>query len=448
MADVPQRDSMVRPAGVIRWMVILCTFVVAAVSYLDRNNVSIAASSLQREFGLSNTQLGAVFSAFIIGYAFTQPLAGRIADRFGASRAIAVAILWWSVFTAVLPALPASIPNAIVLLLAVRFLLGVGEAIIFPASNRLVASWIPSRERGFANGLIFAGVGVGGGVAPPLITFVMIEHSWRWAFWLCALIGVVVGIAWVLLVRNSPSEHKHVSAAEIAYIESGLPMRAAGTQATARWRDVVFNRHVAVLTSSYFCYGYVAYVFFTWFFKYLSDVRGLNLKASALYATLPFVAMAVASSLGGFVSDRLVTRVGKRAGRCGVAGVSLLTASVFVWSATQVQDARVAALVLAGGAGALYFAQSAFWALSADIGGRSAGLVSGIMNMGSQLGGVCTASLTPFIADAFGWESSFLTAAIVCLIGAVLWIFIDPFYVLLPRPAPAESRAEAALDRS
>jgi ACS family glucarate transporter-like MFS transporter len=436
--------SPVEPAGSVRWLVICCTFVVAAVSYLDRNNVSIAAASLQREFGLSNTQLGAVFSAFIMGYAFTQPIAGRIADRFGASRSILVAIIWWSVFTALLPALPAGIPGAIILLLALRFLLGVGEAIIFPASNRLVASWIPSRERGLANGLIFAGVGVGGGVAPPLITYVMINHSWHWAFWLCALIGLVVAGGWALYVRNTPAEHPGVGAAERAYIAAGLTQQAddaGGAAPAASWRDIVANRNVAVLTLSYFCYGYVAYIFFTWFFKYLSEVRGLNLKSSALYATLPFVAMALASSLGGLTSDKLVKRVGKRVGRCGVAGASLFTASTFVWVATQVQDARVAALVLAGGAGALYFAQSAFWALSADIGGPSAGLVSGIMNMGSQIGGVCTAALTPVIAGSFGWTASFVAAAAICMVGAIAWAFVDPFDVLVPRSTSRRSAA-------
>jgi MFS transporter, ACS family, glucarate transporter len=85
---------------------------------------------------------------------------------------------------------------------------------------------------------------------------------------------------------------------------------------------------------------------------------------------------------------------------------------------------------LAGGAGALYFAQSAFWALSADIGGPSAGLVSGIMNMGCQIGGVCTAALTPIVADRFGWTASFVAAAVVCLVGAVAWCFVNPFHVL------------------
>jgi ACS family glucarate transporter-like MFS transporter len=174
----------------------------------------------------------------------------------------------------------------------------------------------------------------------------------------------------------------------------------------------------------------VAYIFFTWFFKYLSEVRGLNLKSSALYATLPFIAMALASGLGGLTSDKLIGVAGKRFARCGVAGFSLLVASIFVFIATQVADARVAALVLAGGAGALYFAQSAYWAMSADIGGESAGLLSGIMNLGSQCGGVVTAAITPVIADEFGWTASFAIAAGVALLGAGTWIFIDPHHRL------------------
>jgi ACS family glucarate transporter-like MFS transporter len=411
-----QQGSATEAVGHVRWIVIGCTLIVAAVSYLDRNNISIAASSIQREFALSNVQLGTVFSTFVIGYALAQPFAGRVADRFGASRAIAAAIVWWSIFTALLPLVPSGVPDAMGILLAVRFLLGVGEAIIFPASNRLVASWIPSPER----------------IAPPLITYTMLSHSWHWAFWLCALIGLVTGVLWMLLVRNSPAEQRQVRPAELAYIKAGLPRPAAGAALKRPWPELVFNRHVALLSVSYFCYGYVAYIFFTWFFKYLSDVRGLNLKTSALYATLPFIAMALASTAGGLVSDRLVQRRGKRLGRCGVAGISLFAASIFVWSATQVADARLAALVLAGGAGALYFSQSAFWALSADMGGVSAGLVSGVMNMAGQTGGALTAYLTPVIANAYGWTASFVVAATVCLVGAVIWLFVDPSQVLAP----------------
>jgi ACS family glucarate transporter-like MFS transporter len=100
-----------------------------------------------------------------------------------------------------------------------------------------------------------------------------------------------------------------------------------------------------------------------------------------------------------------------------------------------VEDARVAAIVLAGGAGALYLAQSAFWAISADIGGNSAGTISGTMNMGSQIGGIITASLTPYLASAFGWMASFAFAAAICAFGGLLWLFIDPAHVLSARGA-------------
>ena len=422
------------PVGHVRWTVIFWVFVIAAVSYLDRNNISIAISAIQAEFGLSDVQLGTVFSAFVFGYAFTQPLAGRLADRLGPYRLIFFAIIWWSVLTVAVTLVPAGLPVSFALLLMVRFLLGVGEAVIFPASNRLVASWIPSKERGFANGLIFAGVGVGGGIAPPLITYFMLTHSWRASFYVCAAVGLAAGLAWLLFVRDKPKDHKGVSQAESDYIAAGLPpqSQAGGLR---KWREIILDRQVAILTASYFCYGYVAYIFFTWFFKYLSDVRGMNLKTSAIYATLPFIAMAVASSLGGLLSDKLIDKIGRRAARCGLAAVSMLVASGFVWLGTQVADARVAAMVLAGGAGALYLAQSAFWSISADVGGSSAGSVSGVMNMGSQIGGVVTASLTPFVATAFGWSASFAFAAAVCALGGVLWLFIDPAHVLSTRPA-------------
>jgi MFS transporter, ACS family, glucarate transporter len=422
----PNPEAIRKPAGGVRWVIISCAFLVAAVSYLDRTNISIASSFLQKEFGLADTQLGFVFGAFIAGYALAQPVAGLLADRFGATYTIAGAILWWSLFTALVPMIPAGISGAFAILLAVRFLLGIGEAIVFPATNRLVADWIPSRERGLASGLVFTGVGVGGGIAPPLITFIMLRHNWRWAFWVSALIGVGASVIWLVLVRNRPENHKCVNSDEAAYIAAGMPPHSRRPNTSPRSWEVIWDRQVAILTLGYFCYGYTAYIFFTWFFRYLSDVRGLNLATSAGYATLPFVAMAVASPFGGLVSDRLVVRLGKRVGRCGVAGLSPLLASIFVWAAAHVGGARLAAVVLAGGAAALYFSQSAFWAISADIGSDSVGTVSGVMNMGGQLGGMVTAYLTPVIANSRGWTASFETAALICLCGALAWLFVDP----------------------
>ncbi|RVU03235.1 MFS transporter [Novosphingobium umbonatum] len=413
-----------KPQTQQRWRIILALFAIAAVSFLDRNNISIAAAALQQDFALSNVQLGVVFSGFVAGYALAQPLAGRIADLFGPTRVIAIGIVWWSALTAATAMVPAGYGWSMALLIAVRFLLGLGEAVIFPASNRMVANWIPARERGLANGIIFAGVGVGAGIAPPLITAILIHADWKSAFYASALIGLVMLAFWLLSVKDRPEQMAAVSPSELAYIRDGV---SSPPQAVPMgWGQILRNRTLALLAFSYFTYGYVAYIFFTWFFKYLSGVRGLDLKSSGIYGMLPFIAMAIASPLGGYFADRISTSKGTRIGRCLTASLALSVAGLFVALATQVDDARLATLFLAGGAGALYMSQSAFWTISANLGGRSAGSVSGLMNMANQIGGVVTASLTPWLADTYGWTASFVFAAGLSLLGALAWLFINP----------------------
>ena len=170
----------------------------------------------------------------------------------------------------------------------------------------------------------------------------------------------------------------------------------------------------------------MAWIFFSWFYTYLAQVRGLNLKASAFYAMLPFLAMAVCCALGGTISDRLTRSHGPRIGRCYLASVVIALAAVFLVLGAEVHSARLASVVLAGGAGALYLAQSSFWSVTADIAGPSSGSVSGFMNMGAQAGGWLTAWLTPLIASHFGWTASFLVAAALCLTGAAAWLLVDP----------------------
>jgi len=170
----------------------------------------------------------------------------------------------------------------------------------------------------------------------------------------------------------------------------------------------------------------VAWVFFSWFYLYLAKVRGLNLKSSAFYATLPFLAMAACSPLGGAIGDWVTKRTNSRLGRCGIAVLGFLLTAVFITAGSAAQDVRLASIVLAGGAGSLYLTQSSFWAVSADLGGKSSGSVSGLMNMGNQFGGMLTVSLTPLLADRFGWNASFHVAAAVAVLGAIFWLGVDP----------------------
>jgi MFS transporter, ACS family, glucarate transporter len=430
-----------QPASRVRWLLVTWLFVLSAVAFLDRVNLSVAGTRLATDYHLSDVQFGALSSVFLLGYALLQTPAGWLADKWGPRRVLTGGVVWWGIFTALTAAVPTGLRAPFLFLISARFLLGAGEAVMYPCSNQFIARWIPTQERGLANGLIFAGVGVGSGVSPSLVTYVMLHYGWRSSFWICAVIGLAAGLIWFLASRDTPEQHPMVSPSELAFIRSGLTMRetepvsgsptggssiSRGVTVRVPWGKILGIREVWAITLSYFCYGYVAWIFFAWFYTYLARVRGMNLKASAFYGTLPFIAMAVCCPLGGLIGDVLTRRVSRRAGRCGVAVVGIALAGVFLAFGSNVDSPRLASVILAGGAGALYLAQSSFWAISADIGGAFSGSVSGFMNMGAQFGGAVTASLTPLIASRFGWTASFLVAAALSGVGSLAWLLVNP----------------------
>ena len=431
----------------VRWFLVFWLFILSSVSFLDRVNISVAANAIANEYRLTDVQLGWVFSAFLWGYAIFQTFGGWLADRLGPRRVLTAGVVWWGVFTALTAAVSPALTGAVFYFVLVRFLLGAGEAIIFPASNQFVSRWIPTQERGIANGLIFAGVGAGAGSAPAIVTYIMVHYGWRWSFWLSALLGLLVGIVWYLTARDTPQQHPRVSASELHHIQSGqvssgpsAQLHGSGKAAAGSnsgdipWSVILRSKEVWLVTLSYFSFGYVAWIFFSWFYRYLFKVRGLDLRSSAIYSTLPPVAMVVCSLLGGVINDKLTKVYGKRMGRCGIAAFALFLTAALLVLGSQAASAQMASLVLAGGAGALYLSQSSYWSVTADIAGSRAGSISGFMNMGAQFGGGVTAVLTPVIAVHLGWTYPFLFAATLSALGAVAWLAVDPVKSLEVQP--------------
>jgi MFS transporter, ACS family, glucarate transporter len=261
----------------------------------------------------------------------------------------------------------------------------------------------------------------------------MLNYGWRSSFWVSAILGLIIGVIWYVAARDVPEEHPFVSQTELAYIQQSrdaqpradLPTSPQPGSLRGKW-GLVLNQNVLAITVSYFCFGYVAWIFFSWFYIYLARVRGLDLKTSAVYSTLPPLAIVVCSFAGGAISDAITKSFGRRAGRCGLACAALILATIFLVVGSRVASAGLASVVLSGGVGALYLAQSSYWSVTADIGGKSAGLVSGFMNMGAQFGGALTAWLTPVIAQHYGWTSSFLVAAILSAVGSMAWLLVKP----------------------
>jgi ACS family glucarate transporter-like MFS transporter len=417
-----------------RFLLAFFLFALSAISFLDRTNISIAGLQISSEYGLGNQRLGWIFSAFLIGYAGFQVPAGWLASRYGPRLVIALGVVWWGVATALTTMIPVGISQAVLLLISIRFALGAGEAVIYPAANQFVARWVPEQERGFINGLIFAGVGAGSGLTPPLLAWFILHHGWRSAFWFSAIIGVIAGAVWWWFARDTPEEDPAVSPSELKIIQEGIAADPINTRdapdssapVAISWAAILRRRDLPALIVSYFAFGYTAWIFFSWFFLYMSQVRGFNLKSSALYSMLPFLSMTIGCLGGGALSDRLTRTYGLRVGRCGIAAVAFLFTAFFLVLGSRVQSPQLAGVILAGGAGALYVSQSSFWSVSADIAGRNSGVFSSIVNMGAQIGGAVTASLTPWVALRFGWTTSFAIAAVLAVIGAVLWMTVHP----------------------
>ncbi len=419
----------------VRYLLVFWIFVLAMIAFLDRTNISIAGVQISREFGIDNSHLGWVFSAFLIGYAGFQIPGGVLARRYGPRRVLAVCVVWWGVFTALTTMAPTGMRGALLVLVLIRVALGAGEAVMFPSANQFVERWFPMNERGKANGIIFGGVGLGSGVAPPLLTAIILRYGWHASFWFCAVAGVLAGGVWYLTARDKPELHPWVNASELALIVAGREDAPEGEAALSMpkqartpvpWKLIFRSKEMMALTGSYFTFGYVSWIFFSWFYIYLAQVRGLSLKTSAVYSMFPFIAMSLGSLTGGVASDWLARRWSARVGRCFLPAFALALTAVLMLVGSRAQSAVTATAVLACGAGALYLSQSCFWSVTADFAGEHAGVVSGTMNMGCQIGGAVTASLTPLLAAHFGWDASFLAATLFAVLGAAGWLAVNP----------------------
>ncbi|MFB3778490.1 MAG: MFS transporter [Bryobacteraceae bacterium] len=414
--------------GRLRWVLISFIFVMTAIAYVARVNMSVAGQAVLKEYGWSDVQLGWILSALIFGYALFQVPGGRLADRFGPRMVITVGVLFWSFFTILTAFVPAGLAYSFPLMILVRALVGAGEAVVYPASNRLVADWIPTGERGVANGFGLCGAGFGSAITPPLITFLMLNLGWKWSFHISALIGIAAGILWYMVARNKPRAHPLISKSELELIEAGIPapVKKTDKQGALPWGVIIRDRQVILLSLSYYAFAYAVYIFFSWFFIYVNRARGLDLRSSSFYSMLPFLAMMVAAPLGGWLADKASRRWGKRTARCGLGLVGMAGCGLLIAIATQVESAAISIFVLALGAGAVYFCLSSYWAVAADVAGPSAGSASALMNMVGQIGGITASSLTPVIANSLGWTPSFLVAAGLCVLGAMAWFFINP----------------------
>src|SRR5262245_60575133 len=264
-------------------------------------NISVAQQYMLPELGLTDIQIGQVFTAFMIGYTLFQVPAGRWGDRYGPRIVLTVAAVTWGVATLLTGVVPGILTtgatSAFVSLLALRFLLGVGEAAMFPVAGRAVADWVPVPERAFCNAIVILGATAGSAFTPPLVATAMERYGWRATFNWTAPLPVIVAILWWWRFRDRP-------------MGSDLDSRSGTTVAPdresrsdpGRWRPLLTNRNVGWICGSYFLDSYVLFIFVFWLFKYLVDVRKFTIASGGWAASVPFIVAAVALPTAGYLS--------------------------------------------------------------------------------------------------------------------------------------------------
>jgi MFS transporter, ACS family, D-galactonate transporter len=411
-------SSPARPTHV-RWVPILALIAVGTmINYLDRTVLGIAAPFLTKDLGLTAAQMGLVFSAFSWSYALLQIPGGIFLDRFGTRVTYFLAVVFWSLFTALMAA-----TRSLNGLIATRIGVGVFEAPCFPANSRVLATWFPQHERARANAVYSFGQYVGLGFLSVPLFWITQRFGWRGLFIVVGVFGVAFGAAWWLLYRN-PGDSTTVNQGELAYIEAGGGGEYKGEPVRFKWRHIrtlLGMRQIVGASIGQFGGNTTQVFFVTWFPTYLVTARGMTFIQAGFMTSLPYIGASIGVIFGGLVSDALLRRTGSAnlARKLPIVSGMLLASTIV--AANYVPAGNNAAVIAI--MSLAFFGQGMTnlgWTVVSDVAPKQLiGLTAGIFNFSANLAGIVTPLV---IGIAFQLSGSFVGplvyVAAVALVGA------------------------------
>ncbi|MGH9545215.1 MAG: MFS transporter [Terriglobales bacterium] len=398
------------------------------MSYFDRTIMAVAGPGIIRDFDLTETQLGAVYSAFLLGYALMMIPGGHLTDRLGPWRALigmgfGAALLTGLTALGARPSL-GSLLGIVSSLVLIRFMVGVCTAPLYPACGRMIANWFPSTRQGLVWGLVAGGAGIGSALSPSLFAWMIPRFGWRDSFWLAGAATALLATLWAWYARDGPSEHRSARNADRSAPISLKP-QGVHTSRQSGLRKLLTNRNVVLLAVGYGTVSYFEYIFFYWIYYYFREIRRMSQSETSTYTTVIFLAWVVMSPLGGWLSDRSIRIFGKRIGRPIVPTSCILVSAILLFLGTHVLRPWLVGALLALSFGLASASDGPFWAAAIAAGGENAGAAGGVLNTGSNIGGFIAPVLTPFIASFVGWSSALHFGCLVATLGVGIWFFMD-----------------------
>lgn len=442
----------------VRFGVLAFCCVLSMITYLDRVCFGTVAPFIQKEFALTDTQLGWLFSAFALAYAMFEIPTGWLGDLYGPRKTLIRIVVWWSLFTTLTGLIYPSMAGAFFMLLAVRFLFGLGEAGAYPNIARAFHNWFPFQERASVKGSVWMAGRFAGGITTFIVLLLVYQTvgadnttvvRWRHIFWIFGGLGLIWCVGFWLWFRDRPEDKAGVNQAEIELIRGGEDH--SREPLVVPWKAIFTNWNLWTLCIMYFCAAYGWYFNITYLPKFLGNFYGIQRGETwspefwrySLMCGMPLLLGSLACLFGGYLSDLFIKKTGNRKwGRrlFGVVGHSLCAVCYF--TAIYMNSAWGFVLAIAFAAFWNDMTMGASWASCLDIGRRYSGIVAGAMNTVGNLGGFVAGFLSGMILDYFkaplgasaeqmmeatrtGWTVNFFTYAGVYILAVVMWFLFD-----------------------
>jgi MFS family permease len=394
----------------VRWMIIGVLSLGMVIAYVSRSALAVplALPEFIRSFHLSNTDRGVLNSAFFWTYAALQVPAGWVVDRYGVKFPYFLGFTLWCLASAS-TALTRSIPQ----LIMVQVLLGVGQAVVPPASYRWIRYHFVEKERGLAIGLYMTGTKIGPAIGAPLTAWLIGMYDWRVAFVLIGVGGLVWLAPWLLLVKNDDRQLEQADVKKVG--AKPIPFRRI-MASPVTWGTIIAS----------FCYMYFVYFCMTWMPAYFIERRHLSLGKMGLYAFFSFGGMAIMATLAGWAADRLIGRghnpVTVRKWFT-IAGFAVACTELIGARASSLETALVFAVVSLSGLG---LATANYWAITQTlIPGAAIGRITGVQNCACSLAGIVAPILTGWLLQKTGtYDAPMMAIMVVLLVGVFCYLFM------------------------
>jgi len=410
----------------IRYTILAAVFVNVVINYMDRTNISVAATMMSGDLHLNSVQLGLIFSAFGWTYAALQIPGGILADRFGPHVLYSVCLIIWSVATVL-----QGFAIGFATLFTLRLAIGIFEAPSYPMNNRIVTSWFPDKERASAIGMYTSGQFIGLAFLAPLLIALQYYSGWQGLFIITGIAGVAWGITWYFLYRD-PLSHKKINGAELDYIETGGGLitrdaEKARQETKFKWKnlkEVFRHRKLWGIYLGQFCLGSSMWFFLTWFPTYLVKYRGFGFLQSGFLASVPFLAAFAGILSSGFISDYMMRKgiSADIARKTPVVTGLLLT--VFIIGANYVDSPALIILFMCIAFFGNGFASITWIFVSTLAPKHLVGLTGGVFNFIGNLSAVAIPIVIGYVARGGNFAPALLIIACLGIAGVCCYVFL------------------------